>query len=149
MDYYGILGVSRNATLEDIKTAYRNKAKQFHPDKNPGDAVAAEKFKKVHQAYEALSKPGVHTNRRTSPPPRRPAPKKPVKRDRFSIHDAPPPKFDLWGKPLSKEEQEEWKFNNVAHLKEFSKKKPHQPQSYRWIDSAAGNYENGGQPDIR
>ncbi|MDY8134127.1 molecular chaperone DnaJ [Aquimarina sp. 2201CG5-10] len=54
-DFYDILGVSKNATEAEIKKAYRKKAIEFHPDKNPGDKAAEEKFKKAAEAYEVLS----------------------------------------------------------------------------------------------
>ena len=54
-DYYEVLEVSKSATAEEIKRAYRKKAIQYHPDKNPGDAAAEEKFKEAAEAYEVLS----------------------------------------------------------------------------------------------
>ncbi len=56
-DYYQLLEVSRNATPEEIKKAYRKLAIQYHPDKNPGDKTAEEKFKQITAAYEVLSDP--------------------------------------------------------------------------------------------
>ncbi|MFM7910805.1 MAG: DnaJ domain-containing protein, partial [Bacteroidota bacterium] len=54
-DYYEVLGVGRQAGEDEIKKAYRKAALQFHPDKNPGDAKAEEKFKEAAEAYEVLS----------------------------------------------------------------------------------------------
>ena len=54
-DYYEVLGVAKNATADEIKKAYRKKAIQYHPDKNPGDKEAEEKFKEAAEAYEGLS----------------------------------------------------------------------------------------------
>lgn len=56
-DYYDILGISKNATAAEIKKAYRKKAIEYHPDKNPGDKKAEEMFKKAAEAYEVLSDP--------------------------------------------------------------------------------------------
>ncbi len=54
-DYYSILGIDKKASDADIKKAYRKKAQEFHPDKNPGDKTAESKFKEVQEAYEVLS----------------------------------------------------------------------------------------------
>ena len=53
-DYYDVLGVSRSASDKDIKKAYRKLARQFHPDVNPGDKAAEERFKEINEAYEVL-----------------------------------------------------------------------------------------------
>lgn len=56
-DYYEVLEVEKTASVEEIKKAYRKKAIQYHPDKNPGDKVAEEKFKEAAEAYDVLSNP--------------------------------------------------------------------------------------------
>src|SRR5208283_3547113 len=54
-DYYGVLGVSRDAKPEEIRKAYRHLARKHHPDVNPGNKNAEEKFKQLSEAYEILS----------------------------------------------------------------------------------------------
>ncbi|HAL60927.1 MAG TPA: hypothetical protein DCP08_00785 [Chloroflexi bacterium] len=56
-DYYQILGVDRNADQKEIRKAYRRLARQYHPDVNPGDPSAQERFKEINEAYEVLSDP--------------------------------------------------------------------------------------------
>jgi molecular chaperone DnaJ len=56
-DYYQILGVQENAGQEEIKRAYRRLAKEYHPDKNPGNKQAEEKFKEISEAYDVLNDP--------------------------------------------------------------------------------------------
>src|ERR1700720_722315 len=54
-DFYDVLGVKRDASEEDIKKSYRKLARQYHPDRNPGDKQAETKFKEIQEAYDVLS----------------------------------------------------------------------------------------------
>ena len=56
-DYYKILGVERSASAEEIKAAYKKMAIRYHPDRNPGDKEAEEKFKQAAEAYDVLRDP--------------------------------------------------------------------------------------------
>jgi len=61
-DYYEILGVSKDASQEEIRRAFRRLAKQYHPDRNPDDPTAEAKFKEINEAYEVLSDPAKRSN---------------------------------------------------------------------------------------
>src|SRR5882672_1248779 len=54
-DYYELLGVTRKASAKDIRAAFRKLARKYHPDLNPGDKAAEEKFKQLQEAYDVLS----------------------------------------------------------------------------------------------
>ena len=57
-DYYDVLGINKSANPQEIKSAYRKLAVKYHPDKNPGDKVAEDKFKEASEAYGILSDKG-------------------------------------------------------------------------------------------
>src|SRR5260370_6600017 len=54
-DYYKVLGITKEATNDDVKKAFRKLARKYHPDVNPGDKKAEDKFKEINEAYEVLS----------------------------------------------------------------------------------------------
>ena len=157
MDHYELLGVQRNATELEIKKAYRKLAMQYHPDRNPGDKEAEIKFKQVQDAYETLTDLGRRATYNAQKPEPKPKPTPKPKKSSFEsnvyksdmhIYDAPPPPFDLWGRPLSPQEKAAWVRNNVARTTPKHDKEMHEILN-KWKDSFAGKYETGGSPDIR
>jgi curved DNA-binding protein CbpA len=71
VDYYAILGIDRTAAQDDIRAAYRRAARASHPDLNPGDLTAAERFKLVRLAYDVLADPVRRAAYDAPPPPPR------------------------------------------------------------------------------
>ena len=61
-DFYDILGVPRGASADEVKRAYRKRARELHPDANPDDPAAEDKFKELSRAYEVLSDPQQRAN---------------------------------------------------------------------------------------
>lgn len=83
-DPYGLLGVSRGASEEDVRKAYRRLAREYHPDANPGDIKSEERFKEIQQAYEILSNPNKRReyDERSRPTSRKRRPGSSTKRTR-------------------------------------------------------------------
>lgn len=71
-DPYSVLGISKDASKEEIKKAYRKKAKEYHPDLHPNDQVAAQKMNEINEAYDMLNNPEKYNTRQQSDPYRNP-----------------------------------------------------------------------------
>jgi len=173
MDYYEILGVARNATHEDIVKAYRQKALQHHPDKNPGNPESAEEFKKCAEAFETLGDPNKkHRYDMKTRPKRwkRPKSKKKYKGDDFlndpnlgNCKTPSAPTYDIWGRKLSPEERAEWERNaategvpqdELENPLKISKKPPRKPKpkvppKKPFFDAFEKEYLDGDAPHLR
>jgi curved DNA-binding protein CbpA len=168
MSYYDTLGVARTATPEDIKKAYRAMAFKYHPDQNRDDPQAETKFKDCNEAYEVLidfQKRHIYDSRLPRPKPGKLKGRKgqkPSFRNEderldwirandpnlgVQVYDAPPPKFDIWGNPLSETQPRPHhgpnKGRSPAPLR--SNKFP----KTGFIDIFSGQYMSGEQPNIR
>lgn len=106
-DYYTVIGVRRNASAEDIKKAYRGLARQYHPDRNPNDVQAEQRFREVTEAYETL--------------------RDPVQRDRY---DRLGPLYRADGRPPTPEDLSEMVGEALGSL--FRKKAPDQGEDLRY-----------------
>lgn len=148
MDFYNLLGVQINATEEEIKKAYRKKAMDNHPDRNPGDKDAEKRFKEIQQAYENLVDPNKRAryNAQKPPPPQRSTTKVQPRRKEFTFYDAAPPTVDLWGRPLSAKEREEWARDNREDIIKVQNSKKFNTQP-GFVD--VFRYESQGSPNIR
>jgi len=100
MNYIGILGLKPNFSEEELKAAYRKLVFVNHPDRNPGDAEAATRFKNIQEAYDVLSKKIVYRPK----PQKASSQKKTPPKDKFDIYHMPDRDIDLWGKPKQKKE---------------------------------------------
>lgn len=146
MDFYSVLGVHPRSTPDEIKKAYRRLAMAHHPDRNPGDPDASNRFIKIKEAYDFLCGNVTKTHFTSKPQPKKEPPKPKERRFSrdFKIFDAPPPTHDLWGNPLSPLERAEWTRNNATDVEKIHNLKKH---SKDFID--VWKYENGSAPDIR
>ena len=106
-DYYLILGVSPNASVQEVKTAFRRLARQYHPDLNPDDPIAAEKFKQISQAYDVLSDNG----KRRRYDRRSPAPQTRTTRKSYQTYPktTPTTALDFYNQGLQKTQAKEYR----------------------------------------
>lgn len=159
-NHYSTLGLEPGCDQEAVTKAYRKLARQYHPDRNPGDDEAVEMFKLVQAAYEVLSDPGKRHSYDMTLPRKRPTrgkvQSKPVVKPQIDpnlgkVWDAPPPQTDLWGRPLSAAEQAAWVALNKMSMREAVRQsdiiaKIAEPE---FKDVFAGRYESSGSPELR
>jgi DnaJ-class molecular chaperone len=155
MDYYKLLGIARTATVEQIETAYRRLALEYHPDRNPNNPEAVQRFKEVTAAAEVLrdaNKRAIYdgkiscTQRKANSNVQKPQEDSNMGR----WHTPPPPKYNIWGEPMSPEEREEWFLSSQESAEQTSRRKSRvRSKESGYMDAYAQFYERDGQPHIR
>jgi molecular chaperone DnaJ len=123
-DLYAILGVSRSAGQDDIKKAYRNLARRYHPDRNADDEEAADRFREIAEAYETLSQPELRAR-----------------------YDRLGPLYRPDGRPPSPDEVTDWVTDTIGGM--FRKRKPDQGEDLRYtLSIALEDVATGGDRNI-
>ena len=106
-DLYAVLGVARNASNDEVKKAYRNLARRYHPDRNDGDEHAAERFREIAEAYETISNPDLR-----------------------SRYDRLGPLYRPDGRPPTPDEVSDWVTDTIGGM--FRKRRPEQGEDLRY-----------------
>ena len=108
-NYYSVLGVAQNAKTKEIKAAFRRLARQYHPDLNPGDSVAAEKFKLISQAYDVLSDSTKRRRYDRNVPLQQPSTKKREQAKRSYTHTYPTTALDFFNRGTMRIQTKEYR----------------------------------------
>ena len=123
-DLYSVLGVARNASGDEVKKAYRNLARRYHPDRNDGDEHAAERFREIAEAYETLSNPDLR-----------------------SRYDRLGPLYRPDGRPPTPDEVSDWVSDTIGGM--FRKRRPEQGEDLRYsLTVDLEDVSSGGEREI-
>ncbi len=123
-DLYSVLGVARNATGDEVKKAYRNLARRYHPDRNDGDEMAAERFREIAEAYETLSNPDLRAR-----------------------YDRLGPLYRPDGRPPTPDEVSDWVTDTIGGM--FRKRRPEQGEDLRYsLTVSLEDVATGGEREI-